>query len=159
MSERKPLEPVRVVRAHAVDAEAARVRGATEALGSAQREADVARSAALALRADLAAQIAKERASITNPRDHALLEAFRSLADRRIADAEAKAAAALETMREAERALAERTRALADARASLDIVEKHQERAREAIDRDVQERIDEAAEEGFAARHGTRTAK
>lgn len=157
MSERKPLEPVRIVREHAVDAEAERLRAATDALAEARRRVETTKTKAATLRTEVASQLAKERALAETPRERNQLALFRAATEQRIAEAEAAVARAREAEAAAERAHAERTRALADARAALDIVEKHQERTREALDRDAQERVDEAAEDGFAARFRNRT--
>jgi hypothetical protein len=159
VSERKPLEPVRVVREHAVDAEAERLRLSRLQLAEARAKTEAAKARVTSMREEMSVQLAKERSAATTARDHQQLALYRAAAEARIAEAEAVAKQAVEAEAVAARAVEERTRALADARAALDIVEKHQERTRATLDREAQERIDEAAEEGFAARFRNRTTR
>lgn len=156
MSKRKPLEPVRVVRAHAVDAAADKVRDAERSSARARGEADEKSHRARSVQDELTARARSEAAAVGSVRDLAQLEAFRVGADSAIARAKADADAAAKKAREEEARLAAERARLVDARAALDVVEKHQAAARTRADREAQEKLDEAAEDAFAARFGRR---
>ncbi len=153
-----PLEAVRVVRATAVDARSrdlAQARTEAEALAVRAAEEE---ARATSVRDDVSRTKCREDRALldpgktANPRELALLAAFHAAADERAARARAAADDAARAAAEADaRADTERGK-LSQARASLDVVEKHQAQARARAEREAQERSDEAAEDAFAAR-------
>lgn len=160
VSKRKPpLEVVRVVRSKAVDDASTSLREAAERARRAAEEARVAEERAAHTRAHERAAVHAEGAELSrgaSARDFAQLAAFEVGAERRVADATARAAERAAVARDAH-AHEDRARAeLTEARASLDVVERHQRDAAQKQARQDDARVDEAAEEAFAARFGRR---
>lgn len=153
MSKRKPpLEVVRVVRAQAVDAAADSLRVAAESAREAEALARSAEDTARQTRAHEQDVQRAEARALGSARDFAQLAAFAIGAEQRIAAADERAHTSAAKARD-ERALEERAReGLVEARAALDVVERHQREAGRRAEREADARTDEAAEEAFAAR-------
>jgi hypothetical protein len=151
------LEAVRVVRANAVDDRATNARKAAQASAEARARADQARELDLRARHEAARAQDSERDALADgasPRDLAQLASFEvGVALER----QRREARTVQVEREAN-ACTERERAaraeLEAARAALEVVERHQEKARKAEERRAQDRVDEASEEAHAGRRG-----
>lgn len=155
MPRKPPLDVVRVVRERSVDEAAGALRKAADEKAEAKAIADRARREEQDERAAAEAKKAAESAALgasMSPRDLAQLAAFEHGASVRVERAAQRTAAA-ENREHASREEEDRKRdELVEARRSLDVVEKHQARWREAKVREDQAKIDEGAEESFAAR-------
>jgi len=150
-----PLEAVRVVRARKVDHTAEAMRNAAVEAERARTEAERARESEKHAREEAERAERSERASLgerMSPRELAQLAAFEvghQLENEKLAAKAAKAARDADAARAEE--LARRSK-LAQARADLDAVEKHQSKWRTSEEKRAQEKTDEAAEESHAAR-------
>lgn len=160
MSKRKPpLEVVRVVRAKAVEDASTSLREAAERARRTAEEARAAEERAAHTHAHEDAAVRAEGAELArgaSARDFAQLAAFEVGAERRVAEATARAADRAAKARDAQKQEDRERAALTEARASLDVVERHQREAAEKQARQDDARVDEAAEEAFAARFGRR---
>lgn len=155
-----PLEVVRVVRAHTVDDRARDLAEAKRDADRARAAADDAKDCAARARDDLRAQTERETQELSggaSARDFAQLAAFEVGAQQVIERADDRARAAERRADEATRLEGARRGALGEARAALDVVEKHQANARARDEREAAARLDEAAEDAFAARFRVRT--
>ncbi len=155
MSKRKPLEVVRVVRARAVDDAARTLREAEERAARAREVEEEARRREAEARAEARARTEQEVTVLSkgaSARDFAQIAAFAVGNERAIERAREQSRAAEAKSKETKSA-AERSRGtLIEAKTSLEVVEKHQASARKREDEAAAARLDEVAEDAFAAR-------
>lgn len=144
-----------MVRARTVDDRSSELAEARRQADRARAAADEGRERAARTRDELRGQAERETEELSrgaSARDFAQLAAFEVGAEQSIARAEDAARAAARRADEAARVEDARRAALGDARAALDVVEKHQAKSRAREERDAAARLDEAAEDAFAAR-------
>jgi hypothetical protein len=155
VSKRKaPLDVVRVVRARVVDDAARSLRDARDSRERAKSAAADAHNREEETRSEAARRVAEEKKQASSASDLAQLAAFEVGNAIAIERAAQEARAAAKRAEEAARLEEEKRASLVEAEASLSIVEKHQEKHRVREERARDARIDEVAEDAFAARFG-----
>lgn len=162
VSKRKPLEVVRIVRERSVDDAARALRDAEQKAARAREVEEEARRREAETREEARARTEQETATLSrgaSARDFAQLAAFAVGNERAIERAREQAAVAESKSKEA-KAATERSRGtLIEAKNALQIVEKHQETARKRDDTAAAARLDEVAEDAYAARFSSRTTR
>ena len=140
------------MRSRSVDEASSALRAAGQSARAAEEAARAAAEEAGKTRHHEQATRQREASELQSARDFSQLAAFDLGAERRIAAADERARASASRASEAH-SLEDRARTgLIEARAALDVVERHQRDARVAAERKTESATDEAAEEAFAAR-------